>query len=395
MFLCLVLWAFQSTTADVVTSGVAPAAGAARLVLTEDLRLAGQEPGLEWTGSNSNLVVNDAGEIFLADTGSTRILAFDPTGKNMRVIAKNGKEPGQLSALDNIALTDDGGLIALEGLPGQAARFHHFDRTGAFVRTVTPPQAKILRTISFDPKGQRLAGTWLALKPGGSVETRMGLLAADGAVFETLLERQDEFMPEKFGDRNYLLDYMAHLVELTYGPKMLFAFDREGRYLFVHNDAYRITRRDFATGKERVLEKAYAPIPNDGQHVARLASPLVKMFMEGVESRHHVTKAFVGEMLTKAKLPESKQPIFGLIPMEHGGLLVVHDIDLTSGSQMGHVFDGEGRYTGDLRMERQSMIDASEEVRLVFRKDHAYTLETQPGGFLNLVRYRVSWEKSP
>lgn len=395
MFLCLVLLAFQSTAAEVVQSGATPLAGAARLVLTEDLRLAGQEPGYEWTGSNSNLAVNDAGEIFLADTGTTRILAFDATGKNMRVIAKNGREPGQLQALDNIALTDDGGLIALEGLPGTPARFHHFDRTGAFVRTVTPPQSKILRTISFDPKGQRMAGTWLALKPGGLVDTRMGLLAIDGAALETLLERQDEFMPEKFGDRNYLLDYMAHLLRLTYGPKMLFAFDREGRFHFARNDAYRVTRRDFATGKERILEKVFTPIPNDGQHVARMASPLVKMFMESAETRHHVTKEFIGEMLAKAKLPEAKQPIFGLVPMENGGLLVVHDIDLTTGSQMGHVFDGEGRYTGDLRMERQSMIDASEEVRLVFRKDHAYTLETQEGGFLNLVRYRVSWEKSP
>ncbi len=395
MFLCLLVFAFQADAVAVVQNGLTPMAGAPQLVLTEDLRLSSQEEGRKWTGSNSNLVVNDAGEMFLADTGMTRILAFDASGKFLRVVAEGGKEPGQLAALDNIALTADGGLVALEGSPGQVARFQFYDKNGAYVRTVTPPQAKILRSVSFDPKGLRLAGIWLTLRPDGAVDTRMGLLGMDGSVLETFLERRDEFRPEKFGDRAYLLDYLAHLVELSYGPKVVFAFDSEGRVLFARNDTYRVTRRDLDKGTERVIEKAFVPIPNDVNHITRVVSPLVKLFQESPDSGKLMNREFVTEMLSKAVVPAAKPPIFGLVPMEHGGLLVVHDLDLTSFSQVGHVFDGEGRYLCDLRMEHQAMVDASEEVRLVFRNGHAYTLETQAGGFLNLVRYRVSWQKAP
>lgn len=392
MLVFLLMMAFQSPTKVLtVQNGLTPESGLRRLVLSEDLRFGGKGDGYVWQGGSSNLAVNKAGEMFLADTGVSRILRFDAKGAFLGVVASSGKLPGQVQGLDNIAILANGQLVAMESQPGEPARFQFFDAQGQFLRTVNPVEAKVLRSCVFDPQGKGLAGTWLKLLPDGTVETRMGFWDQDLKLREIMFERRDEFKPEKFSDRAYLLEYLARLVDLTFAPKALFAFDPEGRLWTAQSDRYQITRRAQAGSQDLVLEKQFAPIENDATHIANIARPLVSMFRESNEGKSLITREFVGEMMNKTHLPEHKLPLFGLIPMEDGGLLAVHDINLESGSQLANVFNAKGQYIGDLRMENQALIDTSDEVRMLFRNGYAYTLENK-AGTLNIVRYKPHFE---
>lgn len=103
---------------DFVQGGAAVAGAPGRLYWLDDrkgllhvLGTDGRSIGTAGSGrlsSPAGLTVAPSGEVFVADTGNSRIVVFDADGKELRVIGERGSDPGRLSKPRSVAVGLDG-----------------------------------------------------------------------------------------------------------------------------------------------------------------------------------------------------------------------------------------------------------------------------------------------
>jgi hypothetical protein len=87
--------------------------------------------------------------IYIADSGSNRILVFDTRGKFLKVIGNKGQGPGEFMRPTGICLLKDSGL-AVADLDNN--RIQIFDQDGKFVRAITLTAARVADLIFADGK---------------------------------------------------------------------------------------------------------------------------------------------------------------------------------------------------------------------------------------------------
>ncbi len=106
----------------------------------------------------------------------------------------------------------------------------------------------------------------------------------------------------------------------------------------------------------------------------------------------YITPQVVSRAIELAEFPPHKQPIFGMVPMEDGGLLVVHDFDPISGKVVADIFTRQGKYIGQTNLPKVSVnIFGSffgNPVKMVLKGGKAYVIESRDDGETALVRYR-------
>jgi hypothetical protein len=74
-------------------------------------------------------VVDDAGRIYVLDTGNHRVQVFDPAGELLLTFGAEGQGPGELSRPQGLAILGDNILVS----DGQNSRVSEFTRDGAHV----------------------------------------------------------------------------------------------------------------------------------------------------------------------------------------------------------------------------------------------------------------------
>jgi hypothetical protein len=77
------------------------------------------------------LDVDEAGNIYVVDTGNHRIQKFDAEGRFVLSIGKEGQGPGEFESVSNIHLSPDGTLYAVDGV-----RLQRFKTDGTVLSTI-------------------------------------------------------------------------------------------------------------------------------------------------------------------------------------------------------------------------------------------------------------------
>jgi len=125
-----------------VIAGLLPAAMALPAQLlpqwryTEELRIGSEEDDPRGFSDIRGILVDRKGNIWIIEASLQEIRVFDPSGKHLKTIGRNGKGPGEFTYPDGLAMAPDGMIWVHDP---KNARFSIFDQDGKFVRQQLAP----------------------------------------------------------------------------------------------------------------------------------------------------------------------------------------------------------------------------------------------------------------
>ncbi len=87
--------------------------------------------------------------IYIADSGNNRILVFDFDGKLQKIIGREGQGPAEFSRPSGLFIFEDGGLAVADHYN---KRIHLFDKSGEFVKLISPKTVDVADLIFIHDK---------------------------------------------------------------------------------------------------------------------------------------------------------------------------------------------------------------------------------------------------
>ena len=103
---------------------------------TEELRIGSEDDDAKGFSDIRGILVVRNGNIWVIEGSLQEIRVFDPAGKHLKTIGRNGKGPGEFTYADGLATAPDGTIWVHDP---KNARFSIFDQEGKFVRQQLAP----------------------------------------------------------------------------------------------------------------------------------------------------------------------------------------------------------------------------------------------------------------
>lgn len=371
-----------------------------KLVFEADLSL-GAESGEDeqlWTGQVTSVVVGRDGSIFIVDSGSERILKFSADGEYIRTYGGPGQGPGEFHSLQRLTFMEDGSAVVFTG-SDNGQMIHYFDKNMEFVRRERPKGGKFYMMMAHHPNGRFIAFNGNDGNSVPNAKTYSGIMGVDG---ETKLMLSSKLRPifnnQRAGDPTHWRDLLANWLKLIASGAVITAYGPDGVMYTANTNAYEISVYDTNLNKTRVISRKYKPIPQSEEQIASYGEAIREVVLRAVppELKSMVTPKMVGDAVEMAEFAPIKQPIFGLLPVDDGKLLVIHDYDSISGESSADIFDENGVFIGQCELPAIPVnilvgyFGGSNRMPMV--KNRAYAMEVDEDGEWNMVRYKMNWK---
>ena len=386
-----------------IENGTRPQGGSYTLEFVEDLRFGADEDEDEyiWAFPSTTISADSKGHIYIADPREQRILEFDTAGKFLKLVAKKGQGPGELQSMLNFTvLKDDTGIaVDLEG--GVVTKFKKYGKDMAYVsETASQGTSFLLQAVNLSPLGDLFGATFVNLDiSSGKMSIKTGLVSSELKVLkETSSSDRPLPDPSRFGDPNYWSDFIGGNLKAIGQSLGVFAFDNEGNIYCAQTDTYKISKfsSDLKTEKMSFSRK-YKPIANNEAHLTAIADRLSEQFQAVPQLQGILTKSVLRKAIELSEPPLVKQPIFGMVIMESGEILVIHDVQMDTGINLADIFSKEGKFIGQVSMKNHgiaTLASGALSVKMSFRNGYAYTIETDEMGENRAVRYKYNLVKT-
>ena len=375
-----------------------PVGGAKSLVLTPELVFGAEDDDETLWGSASTMVDVDArGVIYVCDTMERRVLAFDQEGKFLRLIARAGEGPGELLEPVAFRIFEDGSAGTVEKAGGGImVRQQRFD-TSMTYKSETEAHM-IMEAPVLSPLGDRLTAFFVEHDRKAKVTRyRTALLDADLQVLRMFSDHSGP-LPDrsKLMSGAYWSKRLADNLARSYKGYGVFNFDQQGRLYSAGTAEYKITRWDKTGQKaEQTFERKYKPIAFNDDQLDAYVESLLEQIMEDPDLAELITPAIIEKAVRDSQPPAAKNPVFGMVVMEDGHLLVVHNVDLIDRTNTADIFGSDGTYKGQIQLPDFALLRPFAGLylpRMIFRGGKAYTVQTDEDGDNRVIRYGVSWK---
>lgn len=386
---------FAALAADPVHNGETPKKKHT-IVFTEDLRFGQEDGGDEflWTASTTSVVANDAGHMFVADPSGQRIIEFDPEGKLVKVVAKKGSGPGELQGLSHATILKDGRLVSFEVLNFAFPRIGFFDAEGKFLEWSQPQGTGLLaQSAVFSPNAEQFFTTYIDLNMN---EQKMfinsALVKTDGfkIVKNYSTGERPMFNQARAQDPDYWAEFIGGNLKTFYDGFFIGVFDPQGNVYVCDGSKYEVEKYTPDLSQQILhFDRKFKPIANNEEELEGMAEIAADQFRGSGIS--FINKAVMMKALKISEPPPRKFPIFGLIPWENKGLLVIHDVRMSDGVQRADIFNKDGEYLGYTELDNHAFLKPAGMAftpNMVFRNGFAYTVEIDEDGENEVVRYK-------
>jgi len=376
----------------VVDNGNAP--GKYEINFVEDLRFGMDEDRDEfiWPDPATKVIPSSKGYMYIVDPQENRIMEFNPNGEYVRMVAAPGQGPGELIGIKGFTILADGTAIAVDGPIFADQKLILFDSKLKFVKEFRQPTVKFVpQTSLFAPDGKHFF-TMMINRGGesGKVILQNCILRTDD--FQVKVNVSQAIRP--LGDDDFAKtwrDFIVWQLQMNFGGFGVASFDTDGHLYTAMSNRYEITKwRPNLQGKALVIKRDHKPVVRSEEHV----TALVDFFCEGLSfsnaMRELFTPAFKKDILKRADAGPVKNPIFGLIGMEDGRLMVIHDVDYVTRKNVADIFSAEGVYLGQTLFNDSALLGQEDnfETRMTFKNGFAYSAITDEDGDNRAVRYR-------
>ena len=391
-----------SAEAPRIHNGKTPAGAVYAMEFVEDLRIEGEEDHFIWTGTGVSVSVDEKGHMFVLDRGGNRILEFDAKGGFVKQIGKEGEGPGEFKALKSMTLLQDKSAVAYENL-GPIKRFSYFDQNLNYVnRKDKRPQGLFIRSAQIAANGKYFGsffmktdrGVPMKSDEGPRVIAHTGILSMDQKPLITLSEeKMFYFNPRMATKADWWSKYLAQWLKLGINGLGIVAYGKDGAVYTAVTNQYEITEWNSDLEKIRVISRDYEPIFQTTEDIMAVAEPMRDQLITALPDNLQamVTDNVVRKAVELAEFPPRKSPILDILPMEDGGLLVVHDFNASTREAKADIFDKNGAFIGATTLPKVAISVfgglLGHPTSLVFKHGYAYALVEDKFGEPSLVRF--------
>ncbi len=390
--------AWSADDVDEIANGFSPKGKRMTLLFTEELRIGpdGGEDYHLWSGSYVSIDADANGALYVADTGGDRVLVFDAKGQFLRQIGGPGEGPGEFQGLYSFSVMPDGSAAAFTNNQNVTS-FHFFDANMKFLkREINQPQPVFIQSAAISPNHKWLAATFMKLRTnGGMLTAYTGVLSRESKEIKVAFSQQEQaqFDQNRVEDPAFWSDFLASWFKLASRGVGVMAFDADGSLYSARTDQYRIVKWSPELEERMVITRQYKPIGLTEDQLNALVEPirqevidLLPPFLKG-----KVTENVARRAVEKAEFLPRKQPIFGLIPMDGKGLLVIHDYNSVTHVSTADIFDKDGRFLGQATLPKINVNIFGGffggPASLVFKNGKAYAALPNEDGEFEAVRY--------
>lgn len=330
----------------------------------EDLRLgSGDGTGADVFAAPVALEADESGRLYVLDAQASEVRVFDPNGRHMRTMGRQGKGPGELAGPLGMALAPDGALWVVD--PGNG-RFTVFDSAGAPRTTVRRNNGLSVYPWPgrFDSRGRlwdvasgadlAAAPTLLRMDPASMRAERFALPAASTQHFSLAGK----------GSRTVAL--------VPFTPQLAWTVGSDGRVWSGVTGSYRLAQWEPGGDTLRIVERAGAPVPVSAAE--RDSVPLqLKWFTDQ------------GGKVDLSRVPRTKPAYLSVMTDDRGWLWVRPSQPAGQAHPAFDVFDPEGGYQGRVTLPAAVQPEAP----VIVRGSQVYAVAMAEAGYPQVVRFRL------
>ena len=376
----------QKSDAEVVSNPktpVPPAGKRTRLVFKEELSI-GEKEGDEKYMFGSDIVFNtdDEGNFYVTDWDKRAILKYDPSGKYVRTIGRQGQGPGEFQNLSVVRFDRDGALYVTDL---SSRRISFFDKDGTYLRQIPTPD--VFEDLYVGAKGGYVSSRTIQAENEG----QMGFKIIDGFFndkFELATElnvRLSFYKPPSGRDATSRAKFTAGILsDAAFRPSPMHLVAADGLIYFGYPEDYAVDIFSPEGKKIKTIKRAYDPIKVSDKDKGFFEVTRAKPFVTRTGGR---SEAEVREILKFIEYPENKPAYQSMALMENGWLVVL--VDLAAGDHsLFDIFDERGRYIGQFK----AGIFPDYGRFLFLKNGKAYAVEADEEGFKSAKRFGYTIE---
>lgn len=295
----------------------------------EDLRIGMAEgTGPARFGGIAAVEADSAGRIWVLERQAKELRLFDPRGRHLGTIGRQGEGLGELRDPIGMAWAPDGTIWVAD--PG-AGRFTVFDGNGTYIGTHPRHVAgyAVPWLGGFGPDG--LLYEIATVAPAGA-EPRQALLRFDASV-----EPLDTIRLPTHAGAPFLLrrDSAGVAAGVPFAPGQVMALDPRGFLWMGINDRYRLAQLRLGGDTVRIVEREAADVP---------VSPAEREAAAGLRGGTDP-----GGRVDAGRIP-ARKPAYEQVILDGGGVWVRPALPAGEAGAAFDVFDAEGRYQGRVRL---------------------------------------------
>ena len=395
--MCLLLCMVSAYAAEIVENGRKPVGKAMTIKFTKDLSFGadGEEDHLIWGLSTTKIIPDDRGHMFITDPKEKRIYEFGPDGSFIRTAAVPGQGPGELQGILGMAFIPGEGFIVLDAAMMSLPWLKSYDNNMKYLSQKMPQGKPAPFSFVFSPKGNLLGGNFFTFDMGQMKMTmKTGVMDREFNLKIELSSLDQPFPNFTETDGGVWAKYIGEQIKNGLAGIGVYGFGPNGEVYTAMTNQYEITRWNAdLTAPLFKIRRKYKPIPNNEKHLKGIVEYITESLTLVPQFKEIITPAVLNRALELADAPPAKNPLFGLVTMEDGTLLVIHDIDLGTRENVADIFNPEGKFLGQVRMPDFALMSHDSgtfQPRMIFRNGFAYTITTDEYG--DLRAHRLKYE---
>jgi len=338
-----------------------------------------------------SVAIDSRGSVYVSDFDANHIKVFNPNGKFLKTIGRQGQGPGDLSGPSCIEISGER-IVVWEAMN---RRFSILDMKGALIRTakgVHGPQGDLLRLKALPD------GRFVAFVEKGLPEGFQGRLPEERHYAVLLLtadlEVKTAIFEQKIANRRWTRHPETKgLIQIgfPYHPRIDADISLQGMVAIGLNQSYDIGLFDPDKGRIAAASRPYTPIKLEERDKQDHFSQFrMVVFTEG-EKR--IVNRAPDYFVKGTEFPDVLPPYRNLI-FDGRGRLWVQVFTPERATNVFDIFDAAGRFLNRITIEGAA-VDANfaSAFEKRFAGDSLWKIERDADGFASLVKYRLSSAK--
>jgi hypothetical protein len=290
----------------------------------------------EMFGRVEQLLVDEAGTLYLLDIQLNEIRVFDTAGNYLRTIGREGEGPGEFRGAVTAFLLPDDQIAVGQSMPSRIVRL---TRTGDGLSDLPLPiadgngSALLRETRSFEGGVVFSYVRPDATEAGVQVNHYLAVMSSEGELLRTLRETSRATMPGE--------PVSVRLPEEEPNYYSDWALGNDGQvYVAPRHEAYRIEGEAALGGEARIVTRAYESLPR------------TKVERDRIQNRRDELKAKYDIDMPQIETSRFQRDVQRIIPRPGGGFWVMTSHGIaerpTGALPTLDVFDAAGRFENRL-----------------------------------------------
>lgn len=368
-----------------IKNGINPKGRAITFKLYENLRIGPekQDERLVWHGKYITIDVDDKGHIFVADSNNNRIVEIDTKGNVVRQIGGPGQGPGEFQFLKSFYFLADGTGIAHEN-SNFTTILNYYDKQLNYLERKRVNAQYAYSKLIPSPNGELFLAELFEVKENEFLHFVVTDKKLD--VMHTVMKNEMEvYNFQRMYESAFWLEFIPSRLQFEARGELGYTvFDKNSNVYTAVGHQYQVTKWDSKMNKLLTFSRKYKPIRQSEDEILAIVEPLKESMVSQVPQIKSIfTQSLLKKTVEKSGFLPRKHPINGLRVTDDGKVLVIHDHSYLTGDSTADIFDERGKYLGSFSHPNSGLLN------MIFKKGHAYTLETLEDGEKHLVRYSV------